>query len=148
MHNICPIVKQVLPTLCTENYTTMKKIIALLTVLLFVSGLEAAAIGLPNNAYIQQKAEIHHRNIEKNQDNLLLKGNELMVRKTDNISYTNKKSTLDSPGDIATYSKALVARLVHFIAATLLGFFSASHSIADEAPILHNWLITGLPPKC
>ena len=124
----------------------MKKLVALILILVAFVGSEANAIGLPNNAYIQRQASLNANNTnEQVMENPEV--NNLLTSQVKQGYADDHASTLDSASDLKEFSQAIANRIVGFISMILLSLSSFGSSLADQVQAIHSLILTDLPPQ-
>lgn len=124
----------------------MKKALSLTFIFSLIFSFSSVAIGLPNNAFIQQKVEnenIHF--IKTNPTKVSKVSSSLVISKIDS---ENKEETNGQNESFATYLTSMVTRIVNFLTMTIIGVFSSSHAVANELNALHTWMFLDVPPQC
>lgn len=125
----------------------MKKLVAVILMLVAFVGSEALAIGLPNNAYVQRHATLV---ASKEGENIKLvhgKTENLLTSQVKQGYASEQSSTIGSHSDLKEFSQAIVSRVVSFISMILLSLSSFGSSLADQVQIIHSLVITDLPPQ-
>lgn len=121
----------------------MKKILAVLSLLMFLSVSQVMAIGLPSNAYTQrhlpQPSSKHLVNDQAKKYTLISEAKSTYA--------AEEKSTLDSETDLHEFSKAIMDKIAGFVSMIILSLSSFGSSVADELHVVHTWIITDFPPQ-